>query len=454
MSMEEKINFRLIFIALLSMVLTATLTTVVLHNAFEQQMKEDIRSYAYILEDSYAQMSDKTALSGFGARDHIRITLVSPDGTVVVDNQAAAATMGNHASRPEVEQALTRGEGEDTRRSHTMGLKTYYYAVRLPDGNVLRVSGEVKNLYASFESALPVIVAIGAVLLVVSILLSALLTRRLVKPIEAMAQDMDHIAEDVPYRELKPFAYALQDQQKRKQSMDKMRQEFTANVSHELKTPLTSISGYAEMIDTGMVRPEDVPEFAGKIHKEAGRLVSLIGDILQLSALDDPQHLEVQERVSLRELADECAQILSFKAEKEQVTMTVEGGPGFVFGSRRLLEELVYNLCDNAIRYNRPGGRVAVTLEQRDERVVLTVADTGIGISPEHQSRVFERFYRVDKSRSKETGGTGLGLAIVKHIAIQHNARLSLDSTPGEGTTITVSFAAATEEAPAEPPQE
>ena len=202
------------------------------------------------------------------------------------------------------------------------------------------------------------------------------------------------------------------------------------------------------------VRPEDVPEFAGKIHKEAGRLVSLIGDILQLSALDDPQHLEVQERVSLRELADECAQILSFKAEKEQVTMTVEGGPGFVFGSRRLLEELVYNLCDNAIRYNRPGGRVAVTLEQRDERVVLTVADTGIGISPEHQSRVFERFYRVDKSRSKETGGTGLGLAIVKHIAIQHNARLSLDSTPGEGTTITVSFAAATEEAPAEPPQE
>lgn len=150
---------------------------------------------------------------------------------------------------------MTRGEGEDTRRSHTMGLKTYYYAVRLPDGNVLRVSGEVKNLYASFESALPVIVAIGAVLLVVSILLSALLTRRLVKPIEAMAQDMDHIAEDVPYRELKPFAYALQDQQKRKQSMDKMRQEFTANVSHELKTPLTSISGYAEMIETGMVRP-------------------------------------------------------------------------------------------------------------------------------------------------------------------------------------------------------
>jgi two-component system phosphate regulon sensor histidine kinase PhoR len=412
MSMEEKINFRLIFIALLSMVLTATLTTVVLHNAFEQQMKEDIRSYAYILEDSYAQMSDKTALSGFGARDHIRITLVSPDGTVVVDNQAAAATMGNHASRPEVEQALTRGEGEDTRRSHTMGLKTYYYAVRLPDGNVLRVSGEVKNLYASFESALPVIVAIGAVLLVVSILLSALLTRRLVKPIEAMAQDMDHIAEDVPYRELKPFAYALQDQQKRKQSMDKMRQEFTANVSHELKTPLTSISGYAEMIETGMVRPEDVPEFAGKIHKEAGRLVSLIGDILQLSALDDPQHLEVQERVSLRELAEsigrygilqpltvrrgeECAQILSFKAEKEQVTMTVEGGPGFVFGSRRLLEELVYNLCDNAIRYNRPNGTVRISIAEEERQIVVRVADSGCGI-PEEYARLRVRAQKDD----------------------------------------------------------
>lgn len=441
--MEEKINFRLIFIALLSMVLTAVLTITVFHNAFEQQTKEDIRSYTHILEDSYAQLSDKTLLTSFGGQDPLRITLISPEGEVLAENKANAETMTNHTSRPEVQQALTKGEGEDTRRSNTMGLKTYYYAVLLSDGNVLRVSGEVKNLYASFERALPAIIAIGAILLVVSIVLSVLLTRRLVKPIEAMAQDMDHIADDIPYHELKPFAYAIQEQQQKKKELDKMRQEFTANVSHELKTPLTSICGYAEMIENGMAKPENVKEFAGKIHKEAGRLVSLIGDILQLSALDDPPNLEVRETVPLREVAEECIQLLNFKADKERVVLSVEGGPGYVFGNRRLLEELVYNLCDNAIRYNRPEGRVTVSIGRQEDRVTLTVTDTGIGIPPEHQGRVFERFYRVDKSRSKETGGTGLGLAIVKHIALQHHAVLSLDSIPGQGTTITVTFAAA-----------
>ncbi len=451
--MEEKINFRLIFIALLSMVLTAVLTITVFHNVFEQQLKEDIRSYAHLLQDNYPYLEDKSVLSGFGGRDKMRITLISPEGAVLAESQADAGTMDNHTSRPEVQQALKEGKGEDTRRSNTLGLNTYYYAVRLSDGNVLRIAGEVKNLYASFERALPAIVAIGAVLLVVSVILSVLLTRRLVKPIEAMASDMEHIAEEIPYHELKPFAYAVQEQQKKKKEMDKMRQEFTANVSHELKTPLTSICGYAEMIENGMVKDEDVPAFAGKIHKEAGRLVSLIGDILQLSALDDPPMLEVRERVSLREVADECAQLLSFKAEKEQVALTIAGGPGPVWGNRRLLEELLYNLCDNAIRYNRPGGTVAVTIGEAGGRVTLQVKDTGIGIPPEHQGRIFERFYRVDKSRSKETGGTGLGLAIVKHIAMQHHASLSLDSTLGEGTTIQVSFEAAIDSETAEAPE-
>lgn len=452
--MEEKINFRLIFIALLSMVLTALLTITVFHNVFEQQLKEDIRSYAHLLQDNYSYLEDKSVLSGFGGRDKMRITLISPEGTILAESQADADSMDNHTSRPEVQHALKEGKGEDTRRSNTMGLNTYYYAVKLSDGNVLRIAGEVKNLYASFERALPAIVAIGAVLLVVSVILSVLLTRRLVKPIEAMASDMEHIAEEIPYHELKPFAYAVQEQQKKKKEMDKMRQEFTANVSHELKTPLTSICGYAEMIENGMVKTEDVPAFAGKIHKEAERLVSLIGDILQLSALDDPPMLEVRERVMLREVADECVQLLSFKAEKEQVSLSVAGGPGQIWGNRRLIEELLYNLCDNAIRYNRPGGAVAVSIGEESGRVTLQVQDTGIGIPPEHQGRIFERFYRVDKSRSKETGGTGLGLAIVKHVAMQHHADLSLDSIPGEGTTIRVTFEGVTEIDKAEQPEE
>lgn len=441
--MERKINLRLIFIALLSMAMTAVLTTTVFHNVFEQQMKDDIRSYAHILQDSYTHMSDGAALAEFGKQDDIRITLIAPDGQVLAENQADTGDMANHLSRPEVQEALAQGEGEDARQSHTLGSQTYYYAVRLEDGNILRVSGEVKNLYASFQRALPAIAAIGVILLIVSVILSVMLTRRLVKPIEAMAHNLDHITEKVPYEELRPFANALQGQQDKKKEMDKMRQEFTANVSHELKTPLTSICGYAEMLENGMVRTEDISAFAGKIHKEAERLVTLIGDILQLSALDDPPQLEIRETISLRDVADECVRLLSFKAEKEQVTLTVTGGPGNVFGNYRLLEELVYNLCDNAIRYNKPGGEVCVTIAQKDKQVELCVADTGIGIPPEHQDRIFERFYRVDKSRSKETGGTGLGLAIVKHIAIQHHAGLSLDSTPGEGTAIRVTFDAA-----------
>ena len=218
--------------------------------------------------------------------------------------------------------------------------------------------------------------------------------------------------------------------------IEKMKQEFTANVSHELKTPLTSISGYAEMIENGMAKEEDIRGFAAIIRKEAGRLLTLISDIIQLSELDDPEGAMHLERVDLLELALECEAILALPAEARGITFSVIGGHSYVTGDKGMLSELIYNLCDNAIRYNRDGGSVDVLVRPG----VLTVRDTGIGIPKAHQDRIFERFYRVDKSRSKQTGGTGLGLAIVKHITERHGARIELSSRTGVGTEITVRF--------------
>lgn len=221
-----------------------------------------------------------------------------------------------------------------------------------------------------------------------------------------------------------------------RQRMERIRQEFTANVSHELKTPLTSISGYAEMIETGMARAEDIRAFAERIHREADRMLSLVSDIIKLSELDERGIAEQGEPVDLYALAQESAEILRSAAMLRGVTVTVYGKETMVFGSRTLLSELIYNLLENGIRYNRDNGTVSVRVSDR----ILSVRDTGIGIPKAHQNRVFERFYRVDKSRSKETGGTGLGLAIVKHICEQHHAEIRLDSREGIGTEITVLF--------------
>ena len=227
-----------------------------------------------------------------------------------------------------------------------------------------------------------------------------------------------------------------------------MRQDFTANVSHELKTPLTSISGYAELIEHHMASAQDVPRFAGEIHRSANRLLSMINDIIRLSELDVMETEDmVFERVPLYVLAESCVDMLQLKAEKHNVTLKLKGTTCYVAGNREMVEEILYNLCDNAIRYNNPGGSVTVTAEPKGEKVMLQVADTGIGISKEHQQRVFERFYRVDKSRSKATGGTGLGLAIVKHMVAQHHAELTLESEEGKGTTITILFEKADESA-------
>lgn len=302
-------------------------------------------------------------------------------------------------------------------------------------------------LYAKLGAA-ALLGAIPAVLLLAAAAQS--LSAYVVRPLKSVAEDVDKLTDNAPYPELLPMLEALHRQQEQKEENVRQRQEFSANVSHELKTPLTSISGYAEMIETGMAKDEDITEFAGKIHAEAKRLIDLIHDIIKLSELDEPQAESDFAPIDLLPIAQDTCGLLNFNAERAGVSLTVEGCYGKINARRELLEELIYNLCDNAIRYNKPGGyvRVKITAENDEKSgksgsiIALSVADNGIGIPAEHQERIFERFYRADKSRSKASGGTGLGLAIVKHIVIQLGANLELKSAPGSGTAITVRFPA------------
>ena len=352
--------------------------------------------------------------------------------------------MENHLRRPEIQQAMKSGVGRDCRDSQTMGYETYYYAMLLPDGDILRVAQDSETIWSIYDAALPAIVLSCFLMMGAAAIIAGLLTKSLVQPVLKMTDDLDHIQENVPYKELIPFAESIHSDRMLRENNEKMRQEFTANVSHELKTPLTSISGYAELIETGIAKPEDTPDFAHKIHVEASRMIQLVNDILQLSNLDNVSETgasPTMETVDLLDVAQECVERQKVNARRSYISLTYLGESAPVTGSRSLLDELCQNLCDNAIRYNRPGGKVQIiTACTRDGHCTLTVKDNGIGIPKEAQTSVFERFYRVDKSRSKATGGTGLGLAIVKHIARIHNARIKLDSAVNEGTTITVIF--------------
>ena len=335
-------------------------------------------------------------------------------------------------------------------RFHANLHKALKYAVRidLPEGaQVLRVGEDVANIWGLSTDTLPLLCGAVVLILLAATLFSWWLTRRMVQPINHLAEHLDTIEADVPYEELIPLARTIQTDRKLREDNETMRREFTANVSHELKTPLTSISGYAELIETGMAKPADVPTFAARIHKEAQRMIALVSDILQLSELDSTQASHSREPVTemapvdLAALVKETAQNMTVNARRAYVTLQYDARPATVRGSRDQLSELTQNLCDNAIRYNRPGGHVELRCGVGgDGCPYFEVEDNGIGIPQDSQTRVFERFYRVDKSRSKATGGTGLGLAIVKHIALLHDAKIDLQSQVGTGTTIRVTF--------------
>ena len=441
-SMEEKISYRLFWMGFVGLICTAVLCISVFHRAFREQAWAALENEASLVAAGCEQIDDPAQLSAYVNGD-LRITLIASDGSVLFES-ATSQQMENHLSRPEIQQAKQEGIGRNRRDSQTLGFETYYYAMLLPDGDILRVAQDSETIWSIYDAALPAIVLSCIVMMGAAAMMAGLLTRSLIQPILKMTDDLEHIQENVPYKELIPFAESIHSDRLLRENNEKMRQEFTANVSHELKTPLTSISGYAELIETGIAKPEDVPDFGRKIHSEATRMIQLVNDILQLSKLDtvtETGDAPVMETVDLLDVAKECVERQKLNARRAYISLTYLGENAPVLGSRALLDELCQNLCDNAIRYNRPGGKVQIiTACSRDGHCSLTVTDNGIGIPREAQSSVFERFYRVDKSRSKATGGTGLGLAIVKHIARIHNARIKLESQVDVGTTITVTF--------------
>lgn len=438
--MKSRINARFIMIAALAIILTTVTATLVYYRIFQKEVMGDLSIYAEILEnvaDAPTDFTDKISEDRFPLTGkNIRITLIHSDGNVLYDNGADIERMNNHKNRPEIIQAFQTGEGQAIRNSETINKSNFYYARKMKNGNVIRVSKEADSIWSHFCSVFPIVILIGIILFLLCSVIAHYLTQTLLKPIEQMVDNLDHLERVETYKELNPFIQLIRTQHEDILRGVLMRQEFTANVTHELKTPLTSISGYAELIENGMAEKKDVERFAGEIRSNANRLLSLINDIIKLSELDSSEREVAMEEVDLYELAENCVNILEPVAAKHGISLHLSGSRRTVMANRDMMEEVIYNLCDNAIRYNREGGNVWIGVGEQ-----LTVRDDGIGISAENQERIFERFFRVDKSRSAKTGGTGLGLAIVKHIIEIHNGNLCLSSGEQEGTVIEIFFA-------------
>ena len=551
--MRKKIFKNMCLLALVTILLSSLLVTIVYYANSDARMKSEVREETRFVRGA-VELSGQDYLATVENTAN-RITLIDTDGTVLYDNQADPATMENHSDREEFQEASTAGAGEATRISDTIAEQTFYYAVKLQNGQVLRVAATTDSVFAAVLAVLPWILGVEVLVAVCTVLFSNFLTKKIVAPINRL--DLDHPADNEIYDELSPLLgkisrqneviaqqmKSLREKQEEftsitenmsegflvldnntdilsyntsalrllgaeavpaeshvsaldlnrsagfrsavdgalagkrseqlvrqggrccqvmanpvlrdgevegavvvilditeREERENLRREFTANVSHELKTPLTSISGFAEIIKNGIVKPEDIPRFAGNIYEESQRLVTLVDDILNLSRLDEADVQLEREDFDLSSLARDVAGRLKASAKKNGVVITVIGDKAEINGVKSIVDEMVFNLVDNAVKYNKQSGRVTVTVDSSSDGTALTVTDTGIGIPQADVDRVFERFYRVDKSHSKEIGGTGLGLSIVKHGAAFHNAKVSLQSTEGEGTTVRLVF--------------
>lgn len=445
--MKRKINLYLMVIAIGAIVLSVVLANVVSYQTLKKEVFTDLEGCAYVLKETHV-LDAPEKVSYKQEADIYRITLIDEQGNVRYDSDETVdlKKAANHLNRKEVKMARTNGMGKAVRHSDTLQKDTYYYAILLENGSVLRLAKEAEGIFRLLLSSIPLLLGIVAVLVIFSVTCSQFLTKSILLPVEEMAKNIDEVDVNHVYREMRPFVSMIQNQHANIMKNANMRQEFSANVSHELKTPLTAISGYAELIENNMVSKEDTVRFAGEIHRNAGRLLGLINDTIRLSELDmTAEEISlgelVEEKLDLYEIARNCVETLQVKAEKMQVSVGVVGEHVKLRADREMMNELFYNLCDNGIRYNVKDGRVLVIVGENDAgEVYLEVKDTGIGISEEFHERIFERFYRVDKSRSKETGGTGLGLAIVKHIVARYHADIQLDSQVGKGTVIRIVF--------------
>lgn len=546
--MKNKIFRALVALAAMAVLVASGLITfLVSQDYFNETKKELAQEARYIsmgLESGGNDFLNKIAAEN---GSNVRITLIDKDGIVLFDNQAEAKTLENHAMRQEVMEAVAVGAGEAERFSDTLDKTTYYYAVRLEDGNILRLARTIDSIYKSVLQMLPIM---GGIVIVVAFLASIVARRvtfNLIKPLDQV--NLDEPLDNETYDELAPFLTRIAKQKRQlsknlkklrgkqeeltiitnnmneglvllngqqnvlfinesaakifgfsakevigrniltvdraqevqdllqkvsqagkgeglyekdghfyqlsgssvngsgsviliydvteKMTAEKLRREFSANVSHELKTPLQSILGYAEIMKNGLVKDEDKQRFLERIHAEAGNMIELIQNIMELSRLDENKTLDEFEDVDLLKLAQSVTLRLKHKAQTKGVTLNVSGSSACVCGVQSILSEVLYNLVDNSIKYNKDNGKVDVKVQDGSEEVTVSVSDTGIGIGAADRERVFERFYRADKSHSKEIGGTGLGLSIVKHGVLFHKGRVELESEPGVGTTIT-----------------
>lgn len=436
--MRRKIQKSMLLVISITMVLMFGLYLAISYAQTSKNLKAELRQEAIYIQTAV----DSIGLSCLEEMDHAqegtRVTVVSSKGQVLYDSKRDGQELENHGERKEISEALTYGKGEEVRHSDTIGKYMLYYAVMLEDGNVLRVAKSTDNIWQNVILILPYMMLTAFIMIVLAYVLAKWQTARLIKPINTL--DLEEPMKNDVYEEMTPLLVRIDEQNKIKQEVDEMRKEFSANVSHELKTPLTSISGYAEIMKSGLVKPEDMTGFSEKIYHEASRLIGLVEDIIKLSKLDEGKTREEKEEVDLYTLSHEICNRLAMQAERRGVHIEVVGESVCCFGIRQILDEMIYNICENAIKYNKEGGTVNICVSRTPDGPRVSVTDTGIGIPKEEQERIFERFYRVDKSHSKETGGTGLGLSIVKHGAILHNAQISVESTLGEGTKMVVLF--------------
>ena len=433
--MERKIVLSLFYMGIITAIAGILITTVVYYLFFRQELEENLIHDCRIIAQCYDTISSPEELKRFTGEE-FRITLIENNGTVLFESDADSRNMQNHLDRPEIKSAIENGSGSDTRYSDTIGTEDYYYAVRLDDGNILRVSIQADSIFVLFERSLIIILLVISAIIAISLVISVKLTDKLIAPLKRIPQMIENnqSPEDIGlYDEIIPLAMEIKNV---RSTQEQIRQEFTANVSHELKTPLTSISGYAELIETGMAQGGDCVKFAGKIRKESARLLTLIWDILRLSELDTTESALLDDSVDLTAVAEECRERLIDSARQRGIRIAITGSSEPVTGNLLEISELLYNLVDNAIKYNRENGNIDISITNR----TLTVSDTGIGIPRESVSRIFERFYRADKSRSRAKGGTGLGLSIVRHIADHHHAEIEVDSTVNVGTRISIRF--------------
>ena len=448
--MKKKILNHTSVMIILAVLVTFLAASVVTYSKFNTYMQRGVREEAQYICYGMENYGEEFLTEKLGKVSSSRVTLIGEDGTVLYDSEAAPEKLENHGNRPEFIQAEKEGKSESTRYSETFAKKTFYYAVKLDDGNVLRVGKTIDSIYSTWFSSLAVLGLLMLLVLILEFVFVQKQTRELIEPINDL--DLEHPLNNVCYEELRPLLVRVDEQNrqirqqvKELKEAEQIRKEFSANVSHELKTPLMSISGYAELMMNGMVPEDHVQEFSGRIYHEAVRLSNLVADIIQLSRLDESNSEVPFEEVDLCELAEDVESNLKHPAEKKNITLEFSGESEKIQGVRHVLYEMFFNIADNAVRYTENGGHVRIMVGNRKGHPFYCVVDDGIGIPKSEQGRIFERFYRVDKSHSRQTGGTGLGLSIVKHGATLHHAQINVESEQGQGTRMEIVFLADTE---------